>query len=312
MKTQHLLLAALMATCLPAMADAPAPLAAVRPFAAARIAPLVVSHRVVKNAPYSAQVVTEKVQNLPDGNQIAHHATVMTYRDSAGRTRNEISNANGEVRAITLRDPAGSSYILHPQDKTATQLGGSPEQVKQARKAARARIAELRKEGKLPATGAGGEAIIVKRIERVDGGAQGKVQEEVRMHVRTQEGLRGELPPLLAGAFGDHKWARNATTRDLGTREFDGVKAEGKIRSYEIPAGEVGNRNPIVVTHETWHSPELQVAVYTKHSDPRHGDSIYKLENIKREEPAASLFTVPGDYTVKTRTVRVHKAEEKK
>jgi hypothetical protein len=39
--------------------------------------------------------------------------------------------------------------------------------------------------------------------------------------------------------------------------------------------------------------------VYTKHSDPRSGDTVFRLDNLKREEPAANLFSVPSDYTVK-------------
>ena len=69
--------------------------------------------------------------------------------------------------------------------------------------------------------------------------------------------------------------------------------------SYTIPAGDVGNKNPIVVSTESWYSPELQVTVYSKHSDPRSGDSIYRLANIKRGEPAATLFMVPDGYAVK-------------
>ena len=44
---------------------------------------------------------------------------------------------------------------------------------------------------------------------------------------------------------------------------------------------------------------DLQVTVYTKHSDPRSGDLVFRLENVKREEPAAALFAVPADYTVR-------------
>jgi hypothetical protein len=108
------------------------------------------------------------------------------------------------------------------------------------------------------------------------------------------------------------KWAGKATTKDLGTRDIEGVKAQGKLRSYEIPAGEVGNRNPIVVSDESWYSPELQVTVLSKHSDPRSGDSIYRLSAIKREEPAAALFTVPSDYTVKDVMANVARTIEKK
>ena len=39
--------------------------------------------------------------------------------------------------------------------------------------------------------------------------------------------------------------------------------------------------------------------MYTKHTDPRNGEVEFRLENLKREEPAASLFAVPSDYTVK-------------
>jgi hypothetical protein len=112
------------------------------------------------------------------------------------------------------------------------------------------------------------------------------------------------VAPLVNGAFADVKWAAKAVTKDLGTRDFNGIKAEGKLRSYEIPAGDIGNRNPIVVSDETWTSPDLLVTVYTKHSDPRSGDVVFRLENIKREEPAAALFAVPADYTVREASAR--------
>jgi len=36
----------------------------------------------------------------------------------------------------------------------------------------------------------------------------------------------------------------------------------------------------------------------SKTSDPRFGDSLYKLTNISRAEPDPQLFTVPSDYQV--------------
>ncbi len=74
------------------------------------------------------------------------------------------------------------------------------------------------------------------------------------------------------------------------------MRAEGKATTYTIPAGKVGNRNPIIVTRETWYSPELKVTVYSRHSDPRRGEMVYKLTNIRRAEPSAELFKVPEDY----------------
>jgi hypothetical protein len=278
----------------------------------------------IKNAPYSAQMVTERQQNLSDGNQIADRHTTMAYRDSAGRTRQEVADARGEVKVITIHDPvAGATWILKPQDRTATKIarldGAAREAARRAAEAgrkageeARARVEQMRKDGALPTVERrklddGSEEIIVKRVARVNDEARQHIREDVRIQESKAMEENGaalrdvqvRLAPLTAGMFGDMKWASKATTKDLGTRDFNGVRAEGKLRSYEIPAGEIGNRNPIVVSDETWYAPDLQVTVYTRHSDPRSGDTVFRLDNLKREEPAASLFAVPSDYPVK-------------
>jgi hypothetical protein len=41
--------------------------------------------------------------------------------------------------------------------------------------------------------------------------------------------------------------------------------------------------------------------VYAKTSDPRAGDTIYRLTNVKRGEPPADLFKVPPEYRDRTR-----------
>ncbi len=47
-----------------------------------------------------------------------------------------------------------------------------------------------------------------------------------------------------------------------------------------IPAGEIGNTNPIVITTERWYSSDLNLVLEETHSDPRFGSSIYQLSNI--------------------------------
>jgi hypothetical protein len=44
--------------------------------------------------------------------------------------------------------------------------------------------------------------------------------------------------------------------------------------------------------------------------DPRTGDDVYRLTAIRREEPAASLFTPPPDYTIRDRGPDVHTMEK--
>ena len=55
------------------------------------------------------------------------------------------------------------------------------------------------------------------------------------------------------------------------------------------------------MTSESWYSPELQVTVYSRYSDPRQGESIYRLTHLKRAEPAADLFKTPEGYEVRGR-----------
>jgi len=38
--------------------------------------------------------------------------------------------------------------------------------------------------------------------------------------------------------------------------------------------------------------------VMSKRSDPRVGETTFRLTNISRAEPAATLFQVPADYTL--------------
>lgn len=86
---------------------------------------------------------------------------------------------------------------------------------------------------------------------------------------------------------------------DLGTQAINGISAQGTRYTRTIPAGQIGNANPITVTNEQWYSPDLQVMVKIVRNDPRFGRTTYTLTNIQRSEPAASLFAVPSDYTVK-------------
>src|SRR5579871_1886645 len=85
--------------------------------------------RLVRNAPYSGDVITETTQVLPDGNHIRQSSTVHVARDSEGRTRSEQSlrtlsglapNAN-LPSVVFINDPVvGVNYALNPGNRTAT------------------------------------------------------------------------------------------------------------------------------------------------------------------------------------------------
>jgi hypothetical protein len=85
----------------------------------------------------------------------------------------------------------------------------------------------------------------------------------------------------------------------LGTQSINGVNAEGTRITRTIPAGQIGNDKAIQIVFERWYSPDLQIVVKSTRIDPRFGTTTYTLTNVQRAEPAATLFTVPADYTVK-------------
>ena len=92
--------------------------------------------------------------------------------------------------------------------------------------------------------------------------------------------------------------SKDAREESLGQKLIDGVLADGKRVTTVMPAGSIGNQQPITVLSEQWFAPDLEILVMTKHSDPRTGETTYSLSNITRGEPAASLFDVPPDYTI--------------
>ncbi len=222
----------------------------------------------VKGAPYSAQAVNEMVQTLGDGNRITTSHSSMLYRDSQGRERREEGSSDGTVRSIFITDPVdGASYVLQPHSKTA-------------HKSPRRNVAFY-------STGGGGEGAGVGR-----GGAA--VMSDTRTFVINSSGSGPET-----FLFADQEVNYSKVKPDvehLGTRTIEGVSAEGTRTTVTIPAGQIGNDQPIVTVTERWYSPELQVTVMNKRTDPRMGTTSYTLKNIIRSEPSPTMFEVPADY----------------
>lgn len=112
----------------------------------------------------------------------------------------------------------------------------------------------------------------------------------------------GPRPGEAAGGF-----RRNGVQPDvksLGGASVAGVYAEGTRITRTIPAGKIGNSEPLVSTHESWLSPDLKIEVKRVDSDPRNGTTTMVLSDINRGEPDVSLFQVPEGYTVKEQTGR--------
>ena len=359
------------------------------------------ARRVVKGSPYSAEVVTELNQQLPDGNSISRKTSGRVYRDGEGRTRQE-TQSDGKSASIHIHDPVeGKRYIANDgkrvvemstpkaadvaerereraerakeraestaerarqrAERDADRAKERAERTKERgetrtdrRQVVRVGPTEIRIEngrtfidgvevtGRTEKTSPSGKTVVVEngritvdgkelrppsppaaplappppgavvhRHVTKDGGKEIHVQT-----IRTGDGREitiapppvppvppapglAPLPPMppMPGLqtlrFESTAKLGKGVTTHLGVRDFDGVKAEGKSTVWTIPAGEIGNRNPINITSESWHSPELQVTVMSRYHDPRTGESVYRLANIQRAEPSPDLFKAP-------------------
>jgi hypothetical protein len=133
-----------------------------------------------------------------------------------------------------------------------------------------------------------------------------KVAEKLPARSRGKKGPAA--PADLQGKFNARMQEEiaNGTLKkeDLGVQTINGISAQGTRFTRTIAAGQAGNVKPIIITNERWYSPDLQIVIKTVRSDPRFGETTYTVTNIQKQEPAAALFAVPSDYTVKQGGVR--------
>jgi hypothetical protein len=242
--------------------------------------------RITKGAPYSGEAVNQFVQTLSDGNRITRKSVTKTYRDSEGRTRREqtITNwTNGtETTTIMIGDPvAGLSFVLEPETRTA---------YRETQVLTRAVPPTDVPAGAGARGGGGGRTVATVRSYGPDGSVVTLMTPDTPAGGRGGAGVKVPDP--------------GATTEQLGQKTIEGVLAEGTRTTTIIPAGAIGNEQPIQVISEQWFSPDLQVLVSTRHSDPRSGETVYRLVNIVRGEQDRALFEVPADYTIKESRAR--------
>ncbi len=249
--------------------------------------------KVVKNAPYSAQATTETIQALGDGNRIVRKNTATIYRDSEGRTRHDqtLSSigpwaAAGQPQQTSfISDPVNRvHYVLEPRTRTARKLPLPPMPPPPPQRGGADNRVEEKQDVKV-------------RVMALPGGGRDKVS------IISSDDAGEDVDVVVAADAGrmrsEKKLDGKVRKESLGKQTIEGIEAEGTRETFTIGAGEIGNEQPIQVVSERWYSPELQTVVMSRHSDPRFGETTFRLTGINRSEPARSLFEVPADYTVK-------------
>ncbi len=220
---------------------------------------------LVTAAPYTATAITESTQILGDGNRIVNKTSAFVARDGQGRTRRETTLSR--IGPLQVDSP---KLVFINDPTTHTQYILQP----------------------------GGESTKVVRSE----GSWSVGPEIIELHGARERGLKEKMIIRTQGVRERQKESEGAEQvkhENLGTQTIEGVSAEGKRETVTIPAGQIGNERAIDIVSETWYSPELHTMVLRKHSDPRVGETTFRLTDIKRNEPDASLFQPPAGTKMK-------------
>jgi hypothetical protein len=217
------------------------------------------SGQTVTGRPVSGTEVRKSTQTLGDGTEIATSESDLFYRDSAGRTRLEMT-AQGR---IVLVDPvARVTVTLNTAAKTARKVT-----MPVSAEASRVAVAVAG-----PEAGRGSPTYVFT--------------------------LGNGAPALAAAGRRGAGSAENRKHEDLGVESLNGVLATHTRDTLTIPQGQIGNNRDIHVVNERWYSDDLQMLVKTANSDPRFGENTYEFTDISRDEPDATLFQIPPDYTM--------------
>jgi hypothetical protein len=218
---------------------------------------------VIKNAPYTATAITESTQTLGDGNRIVNKSSAFLARDGQGRTRREEAMQHMGPLAVE-----GPEFVMINDPVALTNYVLIP----------KSRTANVTKYKQFSDAAEGLQRKLATRRSLEGDGAT---------HITWKSEAESSEPSTF-------------TNEDLGTQVIEGVSCQGKRETTTIPAGKMGNERPIVVSTEVWTSPDLHGIVLKKHTDPRSGETVYRLTNIKLGEPDASLFQVPAGYETET------------
>lgn len=251
---------------------------------------------LVTGKPYSARAITESTQTLADGNRITQRNEAVIYRDSEGRTRREQTlsgvgqwQTQEPVTMINIHDPvADKSYVLDPAAKSAREIRRFQMAIAHSQKMVEARKAGVRAiyepGSAVPVPAPPGSATPgVAVIQRAEG------EEDARAFAPA----RIAIAPFPEGTTGMYEPAE-----DLGEQVLEGLLVEGTRVTDTIPAGLIGNERPIEIVTERWYSKEIDAMVLQRFSDPRAGETTYRLVNVVLGEPSPELFEVPQGYEI--------------
>lgn len=252
------------------------------------------SAEVIKNQPYQAVATTDVKQTLADGSHITQTTTATVARDSEGRTariqqlstvgpwRSGLDSSKGNGPTLTtIFDPVAKTHTDFTSDNKVAHVSKLP---------------PMPPIPQLDAATRHDEGPVTTFFDGTAGGAKGDGVGNMMFALQGQVSHSRAVPDQAAP---------DTKTESLGANTIEGISVTGTKMTTTISAGAIGNDKDLVIVRETWYSPELKLVIQSTQSDPRFGESSYRLKNIRRSEPDPSMFQVPAGYAVDKVSVHV-------
>ncbi len=222
--------------------------------------------------------------------------------DLNGETLTITFNSNAGYRERTI---AGMPYSADLVSESVQTLADGthikqPLNIRKVWRDLQGRTREERQMGYVNKQGDKASFSIIEVRDAVEGCSYVLDEENKIAHRLATAAVRSPLPtkaPMLSAAAAAKSKAE-WTNEKVGPENMEGLVVEGTKSTHTMPVGEIGNDRPLVTTHESWFSKELNVTVLTKSSDPRSGDQTTRLTNLSRTSPDPLLFVPPPDYKI--------------
>jgi len=214
--------------------------------------------RTVTGAPYSGTETLTIQEKFADGNSVNTTTTALKARDSQGRTS---VTETITPAAASGKAPFTRTIITDPVAGVRYELNSAT------------------------------MIAIQTRMPKIRPEPTGSTSSSASAAVRTA------TPGTTLGTVTRPNGAI-VTTSSNGTATVNGVLATHTLVTEVIPAGAIGNANPITTSRTTYVSPDLKIPVQIKTVDPRVGTTDMELTGISTGEPSAAMFAVPAGYTI--------------
>lgn len=228
-------------------------------------------------APYSGKETTVAVRTFSDGTEVTQVFETLLWRDSQGRTRQEMirhNEAGGEFRSVIITDLVDGVYRKWETGETSAKrevgIWSVPVGLRARAPAAQPNAITQPRLATAPSDPQATEQTIVI--------AQSPVVEQSPANTGVQH-------------------------EKLSPQFINGVWAEGSRTVRYIPVdegknGEGKNGRVLQVVNELWISPELKIIVRHVVDDPRTGLTTTDITDVALGDPDPALFEPPPGYAL--------------